>query len=136
MCPIAELILATNASGKPVELMAHLLTAQQIWLTRCLGKPFAPYELWPTWDAKVFNEVIEQNHREWMNFLNTETDHERIIAYKNFKGEKFSSRLVDILSHVINHGTHHRGQIGMLLKQTYGVELPPTDYIFYTRKLQ
>jgi len=133
---LAGLIKVSNNKGKPAELMAHLLTAQQVWLSRCEGVPLNEYQLWPDIDAEQFDEIIEKNHREWINLMNTEADPERIVAYKNTKGEKFSNRLVDILSHVINHGTHHRAQIGMLLKQTEGIELPSTDYIFYVRSLQ
>ena len=32
---------------KPVQLMAHLLRAQQIWLGRCKGEPATNTALWP-----------------------------------------------------------------------------------------
>jgi uncharacterized damage-inducible protein DinB len=35
-----------------------------------------------------------------------------------------------VLSHVVNHGTHHRAQIGEILKH-YGQDLSAQDYIFY-----
>ena len=133
---LAALITTTGDTGKPAELMAHLLTAQQVWLSRCEGLPPTAYQLWPKWEPDVFTEIIIKNHREWINFLNTETDPERIIAYKNTRGDKFNNKVTDILAHVINHGTHHRAQIGTLLKQGFALELPPTDYIFYIRGLQ
>ncbi len=49
------------------------------------------------------------------------------------KGNEFSSRLADMITQVTNHGTHHRAQIGQLLKVD-GVNLPITDYIFYIRQ--
>lgn len=133
---ITGLILIAANAEKPTVLMAHLLNAQQIWLSRCLGRSSSNYKLWPDWQAHAFNDIIANNHREWIDFLDTEIDPERVIKYKNLKGEEFSSKLFDILAHVINHGTHHRAQIGMHLKQSEGTELPSTDYVHYIRGLQ
>ncbi len=133
---LAALINAANNKDKPAELMAHLLNAQQIWLGRCLGVASSNYQLWPKWEPNVFNDIIGKNHTEWINFLSNEIDPQQVISYKNFKGEEFESKLIDILAHVINHGTHHRAQIGLLLKQSEGIELPSTDYVHYVRSLQ
>lgn len=132
----AALINAANNKDKPAELMSHLLNAQQIWLSRCQGTSSSNYQLWPKWEPSTFNDIIINNHREWVNFLNVGIDAQQIIIYKNFKGEDFSSKLIDILAHVINHGTHHRAQIGLILKQNEGIELPSTDYVHYVRGLQ
>lgn len=130
------LINAANNKDKPAELMAHLLNAQQIWLSRCQGTSSSNYQLWPKWEPNTFNNIIEKNHTEWINFVINEFDYQQIIVYKNFKGEELRSKLIDILAHVINHGTHHRAQIGMLLKQSEAIELPSTDYVHYVRGLQ
>ncbi|MGY3212268.1 DinB family protein [Mucilaginibacter sp. HD30] len=132
----AALISAADDKDKPIELMSHLLNAQQIWLSRCLGASSSNYQLWPKWGPDTFKDIITKNHNDWVNFLNVEIDPEQIIVYENFKAEKFSTKLVDILAHVINHGTHHRAQIGMLLKQSEVLELPATDYVHYLRGVQ
>ncbi|MDB5136433.1 MAG: hypothetical protein JWP37_3036 [Mucilaginibacter sp.] len=36
---ISETIIKAGNPEKPVQLMAHLLAAQQIWLNRCKGEP-------------------------------------------------------------------------------------------------
>ncbi len=128
---ITTLIKTTQHSPKVIELMSHLLSAQQIWLSRCEGKPFDSYQLWPKWDVDTFKDIIENNYRDWLAYLSTEADTDRIVAYKNSKGEKFNASLTDILAHVVNHGTHHRAQIGLLLKQDGGIDLPFTDYIYF-----
>lgn len=111
--------------------MSHLLSAQQIWLSRCTGQPTNNYQLWPKWNTYTFVEIIEANHSGWAGFINMQTDMSGTVAYKNSKGQKFSASITDILAHVINHGTHHRAQIGLLLKQHAGIELPFTDYIYF-----
>jgi len=118
--------------------MAHILAAQQIWLNRCMYLSPAPVNLWESGeiDADAFQNLAIENHAAWINYLNslTETSFDEVITYKNSKGEPFSSKLVDILSHLINHGTHHRAQIGQQLKFAGLAEIPLTDYIFYIRQ--
>lgn len=119
-------------TDKPRELMAHLLAAQQIWLKRCQNLPAPGGSLWPAWAADTFADIIGQNQRGWTSFLETLNDFDNIISYKNLKGEPFERRLSDILAHLINHGTHHRAQIGQHLKAG-GLDLPITDYIYYVK---
>jgi uncharacterized damage-inducible protein DinB len=133
---MTEMIINAGSPEEPVRLMAHLLAAQQVWLTRCKDEPFTGV-LWPACTADSFVETIEANSNGWLDYLNTLTppDFDKQIPYKNTKGEAFENRLSDILAHAINHGTHHRAQIGQHLKLA-GIDLPLTDYIFYVRQLE
>ena len=127
-------------AGNPeraVQIMAHLLGAQQVWLTRCKGEPAMAGAIWPDWKADVFELTISNNHEGWVNFLETlaPADFDQMIAYKDSKGNSHQNKLADVLIQITNHGVHHRAQIGQLLKQT-GTDLPFTDYIFYVRQLK
>ena len=131
-----ELIFNANQPQEAVKLMAHLLMAQQVWLSRCKNT-FAPTNtIWPDWQAVQFKYLIEENSKAWIDHLETLTadDFSRIINYKNSKGDEFNDKLIDILAHLVNHGTHHRAQIGQQLKLAGLEQLPPTDYIFYVRQ--
>jgi uncharacterized damage-inducible protein DinB len=132
---ISRLIMDTGNPEKPVQLMAHLLGAQQVWLARC-KRETATVVIWPDWKSDVFEQTISDNHNGWISFLGTLTpaDFDQVISYKDSKGNSHQNKLIDILTQVTNHGTHHRAQIGQLLKQG-GAELPFTDYIFYIRQL-
>lgn len=125
-----------NAPGKPVQLLSHLLAAQQIWLNRCKGLSAANIVLWPNWEVNTLEQIISDNNSQWKDFLNQQqpADFERIISYQNTKGENFQNQLSDIIAHVINHGTHHRAQIGQHLKLSGLQKLPVTDYIIYLRE--
>ena len=59
-------------------------------------------------------------------------DLNNIILYKTTKGQAFENKTSDILFHIINHSTYHRGQIAADFRQT-GTEPLSTDYIFYKR---
>jgi uncharacterized damage-inducible protein DinB len=129
-------IIKADMPEKAVALMAHLLSAQQIWLNRCKGLPAAAAALWPDWTANTITDIIIENSKEWIKYLNglQPDDFEKVISYKSLKGDSFESKLVDILAHVINHGTHHRAQIGQQLKFAGAESLPITDYIAYVRQ--
>lgn len=136
---VDQLLAAGITSGQPVMTMGHLLGAQQTWLRRCTHhlQPSGP--IWPEdWRTADLNDIIEQNHQAWMAHLDSlqERDFDIMISYQNLRGESYSEPQRDIIAHVINHGTHHRAQIGFMLKSAGVKTLPPTDYIFYVRSLQ
>jgi uncharacterized damage-inducible protein DinB len=133
---MTEMIINAGNPEKPVQLMAHLLAAQQVWLTRCRGESFTG-ALWPDWKADTFVKIIEENSKGWLGYLDTlgAADFDKQIQYKNTKAEFFENKLSDVLAHAINHGTHHRAQVGQYLKSG-GTDLPFTDYIFYIRQLE
>ena len=132
---ITDAIIAANHPEETEKLMAHLLGAQQVWLSRCLKENKNLSAIWPDWKADSFKQIITDNHNAWIAFLEQTSpeDFEQEIAYKDSKGNEFKTRLADMITQITNHGTHHRAQIGQILK-TAGVQLPVTDYIFYLRQ--
>jgi len=132
---IAKVIIEAAEPKQAIKLMAHLLAAQQTWLNRCKGLSTIDVALWPDWQTDTFDQLIDDNHKSWAEFLNGlhPEDFQRMIAYKNSKGDSYENLLEDILAHLINHGTHHRAQIGQQLKLAGLENLPNTDYIFYIR---
>jgi uncharacterized damage-inducible protein DinB len=132
---LIELLKIAKECDEAIGLMAHLLVAQQIWLKRCKGENTVGGSLWPDWDIMEMEAIVLRNNTDWVNFLNTlnEQDFVKSVSYKNSRGTAFANRLEDVLAHVINHGTHHRAQIGQHLKLC-GHNLQSTDYIFYIRE--
>jgi uncharacterized damage-inducible protein DinB len=55
------------------------------------------------------------------------------IEYRNTKGEEWSSRVEDILTHVLMHSAYHRGQIALEMR-TAGAEPASTDFIHAVRQ--
>ncbi|MES2809926.1 MAG: DinB family protein [Bacteroidota bacterium] len=130
---ISEAIIAANSPQKALDLMGHLLTAEQVWVRRLKGEYKVEVVLWPKWTADKFADIIESNYQLWKEYLATaaEADIDGPITYRNFQDKEFTMRVRDIITHVINHGTHTRAQIGVHLKLA-GVEtLPVTDFSYY-----
>ncbi|MGN6397490.1 MAG: DinB family protein [Mucilaginibacter sp.] len=135
---ILEALLKSSQTKKAVRLMAHLLAAQQIWYSRCSGSATFAGPLWQDdGNINAFASTIKKNNADWLSYLDTLTDAEfdKIVKYNNLKGDPFENKLSDILLHVINHGTHHRAQIGQQLKFAAAETLPVTDYIAFCRQI-
>jgi uncharacterized damage-inducible protein DinB len=67
--------------------------------------------------------------QRWMRYLES-ADPQTIIAYKNLKGEAHESPIWQIVLHVVNHATHHRGQAAGFMR-SMGHVPPPLDMIRY-----
>ena len=133
---LAEAIVKIDGPDDSVKLMAHLLSAQQVWFARCTGGSNTGRILWPdNWKPDMLPNIIEENSQDWLSLLSTLTpaDFDKIISYQNMQGDQFETKLSDILTQVTNHGTHHRAQIGQQLKLAGIEKLPVTDYIAYIR---
>ncbi len=132
---ILQSMFAAGNPQKTEQIMAHLLMAQQVWLQRCKGLSPKNIAIWPDWKIETFEPVIHQNYAACTDFIQPGPGNfAQLIHSQNIKGESFQNYLGDILTHVINHGTHHRAQIGQLLKLNGLQPLPVTDYIVYLRE--
>jgi uncharacterized damage-inducible protein DinB len=114
-------------------LFSHLLSAQPVWLDRCLGLPQTE-SVWRNRLPEQIKHDIESYHNDWIAFIDQlqPDDFDRTIAYTNSQGDPFDNRLIDIIRQVTNHGTHHRGELLILMKEE-GFVLPNIDYIMYVR---
>ena len=55
------------------------------------------------------------------------------LAYVNIKGERWTYPFAEVLQHVVNHGTYHRGQLVQLLRDL-GQAAPSTDYLLFVEE--
>jgi uncharacterized damage-inducible protein DinB len=62
------------------------------------------------------------------NVINTltETDLSKVIHYQTTEGLAVSARIGDVLQHMFNHQTHHRGQLTCVLSQ-FNIDFGCTD---------
>ena len=128
----------SRASSDPLEqatlLLTHLLRAERVWHARIHEGPGPIAQLWEPLPLADLPSLAEACALGWQTLL-ADLSAEglaSIVAYHNSKGEQFEQRLGDVLDHVVNHGTYHRGQIVLLLRQA-GFAAPVTDLIAYQR---
>ncbi len=56
-----------------------------------------------------------------------------MISYRGVDGQVFAHTLADLIRHVVNHSTYHRGQLVTMLRQL-GHTPPSTDFTRYLRE--
>ncbi len=118
---------------RAVELFSHLLRAQDVWYGRVQKTDHAELDFWATEPISACAERVEASTQRWQTVLKEYEDLDQSISYTNSKGTPFETPLRDVLTHVVNHGTHHRAQIALVLREA-DIAPPPTDYIFYLRE--
>lgn len=74
----------------------------------------------------LYSKMTEQ----YKAFFDEQRDFEKIIEIEHPKFGKMKTAVSAMVTHVVNHGTYHRGNISAMLRQQ-GHEGVPTDYIFY-----
>ncbi len=119
--------------GQAIDLFAHVLTAEHIWLRRIEGT--APtYDVWQSLPLDECERLVRTN-RDGFARVVAEPDRRRVVAYRTSTGKAHSTPLEDILLHVSHHGMYHRGQIALVARMAGGTPLP-IDYILFHRELQ
>ena len=58
---------------------------------------------------------------------------DQIIPYKRINGEALSQPVFEILAHVFNHSTYHRGQLVTMLRQVGFEDVSSTDLALFYR---
>ncbi|MGX1928261.1 DinB family protein [Flagellimonas sp. 2504JD4-2] len=116
---------------KCVKLFGHILNAHHIWNHRIVGKP-AEFGVWQEHPVESWGDIHYENQRTTFEIITNADDFSQRIDYENSEGRMFANELKDILFHIINHSTHHRGQI-LMDNRSNGIEPEPLDYIFYKR---
>lgn len=119
-----------KTSKKSIKLFNHVLNAHQIWDNR-IAPQQTPFEVWELHNIQDLKNIDKINYEQTLQILD-KFDLNETIDYSNSKGQAFGNSIRDILFHVINHSTYHRGQIATDFKQN-GLDPLVTDYIFYKR---
>ncbi len=116
----------------------HILSAENIWYERLIKLDE------PTWLAASIDgdkmEVIEKWKKASSDLLNytltlDESSIQQVLYYKRINGEEYRQPLVDVLIHVFNHSTYHRGQLVTLLRQVGFTDISSIDFLLYSREM-
>lgn len=121
--------------GSLLGTMAHLLGAEQVWLSRFVGNPMGrlpTIDDWPDLESLVlgFEETWPQLEFFLASITNEQLHGE--VQWTNSKGETYRRILWQAVVHMVNHSTFHRGQVVLLMRQM-GYEPPSTDMIYFFR---
>lgn len=122
--------LRTSANPAALRLLGHIVGTQWLWYARLRDE--VPREaVWPELSLDDCERSLDLIGGFWTEFIEG-ADYEATISYTNSKGEPWTSRVDDVITHVFLHGAYHRGQIAIVLRSG-GEEPAYTDYIHCTR---
>ena len=137
------------------ESIFHILFAEWLWLKRWQGSsprstlkdPDASPATWGTLSPggipsvkdlealpalQSFADAIEQERSEFLHRL-TEDALQGRLHFSDMAGTPYDEPLVQLMQHLVNHGTYHRGQVTTMLRQL-GAETVPLDMIYFFRE--
>ncbi len=115
----------------------HIIGAEHIWLQRMnkeenhiwLPSVFAGSKdehiaLWKKTSAalKDFVESFDENNLK------------KNLDFKRLNGDPYSMPYCELLAHVFNHSTYHRGQLVTMLRQAGFTDVEATDMLLFFRK--
>lgn len=129
----ASLTDAVNPPPHTLDLFAHVVAAEHVWLSR-IGQVKPEVEVWPKLSLAQCLELATRNADEFSALVESLDDIglDSGVTYRNSAGLEFTSSVRDILLHVALHGAYHRGQIAAAVRA--GGDTPAsTDYIAFVR---
>lgn len=115
----------------------HLWDVENIWWQRM---KLLEVQVWQSDNytgslMELNNNLLAQSKqwKEWID-LATEAALEHEFIYRNSKKDQFKQPVYEMLLHLFNHQTYHRGQLVTMLRQVGVTTIPNTDLISFLRK--
>jgi uncharacterized damage-inducible protein DinB len=113
----------------------HVLDAESIWWQRLKLQEHIerPSETFAGNFAALQKKLLQQSalFSDWVNNA-SETQLQHVFAYMRGK-EQNKMPVCEMLLHLFNHNSFHRGQLVTMLRQNGVTKIPSTDYAEYLR---
>ncbi len=132
---INSLAQIEGKNEKAFQIMGHIIDAQINWFKRINDPERASQNFWNKYSIEDMRGLSYKSSKEWLKFIDSLSEEGLIkkIKYQNSKGIEFVNNISQILTHIANHSSYHRGQIALLLRSNWATP-PITDYIVYERE--
>jgi uncharacterized damage-inducible protein DinB len=112
--------------------LEHIFQADRVWLSRVEGTPratlFDPEE---TWTLDSLEEQWGDVAARWRAWAERIDDFGAILHYKNLAGQSQELPLWQVVMHLVNHATYHRGQVTTMLRQLDHKPIATDLHVFY-----
>jgi len=122
-----------NSFGSVRDTLVHTLWAEWIWLERWQERsPKQPAAFHDFPDVAAIEKRWDEIERGQQSFIAATTDAllAKRIAYENLSNQRWEYSLGQMMQHVANHSTYHRGQVVTMLRQL-GAKAVSTDLLLY-----
>jgi uncharacterized damage-inducible protein DinB len=116
--------------------LVHIFAADRLWLARLRGAPLPRFVTPDDHRLTVLENDWPDVHRQCGDWLNGLDDAAALadFAYQDLEGRDWNQPIWQLVLHVVNHATHHRGQVSGFLR-AMGRTPPVLDLVaFYRQK--
>ncbi len=132
-------IEAVEKAAEPLErtweILSHLVIMPRIWLERANNSQ-PVFKPWQRLQAQELRMLAIETSSGWHEFIRSKADEQLKdeIAF-TFMGKDASISIEDLLIHLVNHSSYHRGQVILQLKGKLET-LPLSTYIAFATNVE
>lgn len=122
--------------GSIRDTLNHTFGAEVLWLRRWHGESPTSFPGSMPDTVASLRAAWKRQEAELRTFVRALDDQglQRVIAYRNLAGVAGESAMWEMIAHVVNHATYHRGQVTTMLRQLGAAPPKGTDLIAYFRE--
>lgn len=123
-----------NSFGSMLDTLNHVYLAEQLWLKRVDGENVRLADLPAPSTPGALSQQWPELHQSWLSWVDAQgaDDLSSPFTFRSSAGGDITMPSWQIVFHVVNHGTYHRGQFTTLLRQS-GLTPSGTDLFTYYR---
>lgn len=118
--------------------LAHIYITDAVWLSTMRESSFKQTrDMAKQLSSELEGKSLEETEvmflgltPEYTAFFAHQVDLDQPISLDHPYIGKLTTRFAELIQHVVNHGTYHRGNISSMLRQL-GHRGIPTDYVYY-----
>lgn len=125
------------------QTFGHMYLFDQLYMSVLAEVPNEDiYPKLPIWTKETQGKSVDEMRRlfasvaeQFRDLLRRTPDPDKTMTIEHPKYGRLDTHFSDILRHVVNHGTYHRGNVTAMLRQQEYAGVP-TDYMFYLLECQ
>lgn len=117
-------------------MFAHIIADATPWLLLVQGRPIpSDIDFSPNWSLEECRTHLTQYQAETKAFIENLTDEglNRVMSSPGANGATFENTVAEVLTSILLHGQHHRGQMEWIIEQKTGEHLN-TFYLPFLRQ--
>jgi uncharacterized damage-inducible protein DinB len=118
------------------ETVLHIIGAENIWLER-MNKAEKPNWLPSTYQGTKDEHIalLKKTSQELKDFMVAFDENNLLVNldFRRLNGDAYSMPYYELLAHIFNHSTYHRGQLVTMLRQAGFTDVESTDMLGFFR---
>lgn len=112
----------------------HMWNAESVWWQRLKLQERVEHPA-PSFigDFATLQKLCSAQSLQWAEWVTnaTEVQLQHVFAFRRSKKEEVKMPVYEVLLHLLNHATYHRGQLVTMLRQAGVSKIPQTDFSIF-----